>query len=231
MASRKKLNKMENKMETQEIKELNKEFETNEIIDYAKDIKLIYMKSKDIKVLKERIWKQQNKICPILGIEIPLDKAVLDHKHKLKSELPGPNKGTIRTFLDFRANALAGKMENAFKRYFGSDESKHPISLPEFLRNTADYLENGDYVETYDNTDIYYIHPNEVPKRIKVKKSQQNKINKYYLELYPRRKKIPKFTYMNDEVQRIMEDIKDLEIDKALAKAERQRKSKKGKEN
>jgi hypothetical protein len=188
------------------------------------------MKSKDIKVLKERIWKQQNKICPILGIEIPLDKAVLDHKHKLKSELPGPNKGTIRTFLDFRANALAGKMENAFKRYFGSDESKHPISLPEFLRNTADYLENGDYVETYNNIDVYYIHPNEVPKRIKLKKSEQNKINKYYLELYPRRKKIPKFTYMNNEVQRILDDIKDLEIDKALAKVERQRQRKAKKE-
>jgi len=217
-------------MANQELQKLNPEFKDNEIIDYDNDIKLIYMKSKDIKVLKERIWKRQNKICPILGIEIPLDKAVLDHKHKLKSDFPGPNKGTIRTFLDFRANALAGKMENAFKRYFGSDESKHPISLPEFLRNTADYLENGDYVETYDNTDIYYIHPNEVPKRIKIKKSEQNKINKYYLELYPRRKKIPKFTYMNDEVQRIMGDIKDLETDKALAKAEKQQQKKAKKE-
>jgi len=198
--------------------------DNNEIIDYDKNIKLVYMKSKDILTIKERIWKQHNEICPILGLKIPLNKAVLDHKHKLKATVPGPNQGTVRTFLDFRANALAGKMENAFKRYFGADESKHPISLPEFLRNTADYLENGDYVETYDEIDYYYIHPNEVPKRIKVKKSIQNKINKYYLELYPRRKKIPSFVYMSDEVQRILDDIKDLEIAKVLAKQERKQK-------
>lgn len=57
-------------------------------------IKLHYMKQPEIKILKEKLWLRNNKKCPILGIEVPLDKMVLDHKHKLKSDEPGPNKGT-----------------------------------------------------------------------------------------------------------------------------------------
>ena len=182
--------------------------------------KLIYMRQADIKILKEKIWLQNDKKCPVLGKEISLDKMVLDHKHKLKNDAPGPNQGTVREVLEFRVNALLGKFENGIKRY-GLDKDPD-FNLPTFLRNAADYFEKGDYTELdKDGNTLYYIHPNEVPKRIKVKKSEQNKINKYYLELYPRRKKIPTFTYKNDEVKRILEDIKDLEIDKALAKAER----------
>jgi hypothetical protein len=48
--------------------------------------------------------------------------------------------------------------------------------------------------------------------------------------LYPRRKKIPKFTYVSEEFIRIMDDIKDLEIDIALAKAERKANKNKKKE-
>jgi hypothetical protein len=39
----------------------------------------IEMKQADIKILKEKIWKQNNCKCPVLNKEIPLDKMVLDH--------------------------------------------------------------------------------------------------------------------------------------------------------
>ena len=45
---------------------------------------LIQLKQKNIKELKERLWLKNNKICPLLGIEVELDKMVLDHIHKLK---------------------------------------------------------------------------------------------------------------------------------------------------
>ena len=44
--------------------------------------KFIEMKGKDIKPLKEKIWKENGEQCPVLAKHIPLDKMVLDHKHK-----------------------------------------------------------------------------------------------------------------------------------------------------
>ena len=149
-------------------------------------MKLIYMKSKDIKILKEKLWKKNNKKCPLLNIEVPLDKMVIDHIHKLKSDNPSPQKGAVRNAIEFRANALEGKITNNWRRYFGADESKHPITLPEYLRNLADYLEKGAYKE--NNT--CYIHPNEVPKEPKVSKRNYNKCKKLYdkEEFIPKRK-------------------------------------------
>jgi len=162
-----------------------------------KQKELVFMKQSDIKILKEKIWKKNNKICPILGKEIPLENAVLDHKHKLKSEDCSHIKGAIRTHLDMRANALAGKIENNFTRYFGKNPE---IDLPSFLRNMADYLEKGSYFEIVDDKEIYYIHPNETPKRKKVKISEYKRVSKYYLDIFPRKKKvIKKPTYVNDD--------------------------------
>jgi len=155
---------------------------------------LIEMKPKDIKILKEELWNKNNKKCPLLDIEVPLDKIVLDHIHKLKHDEPSEQKGTIRNAIEFRANSMEGKITNNWKRYFGSDESKHLISLPNFLRNLADYLEEGSY---YDGN--YYIHPNEVPKEL-LRKSSYNKLKKLYgnsskkakFPAYPKSKKLTK---------------------------------------
>ena len=143
-------------------------------------IKFVEMKQKDIKTLKEKIWLQNNKRCPLLNIEVELDKCSLDHIHKLKSEAYDIEKGTIRNTLEFRANAMEGKITNNWKRYFGSDASKHPCTLPDFLRNLADYLENPSYCETYDNEDTYFIHPTEVPAVPKLMKSSYNKLQRVY---------------------------------------------------
>jgi len=143
---------------------------------------LIQLNQKDIKSLKRKLHEAQNNICPLLNAEIPLDKMTLDHKHKLKANPAGPNgDGLVRGAIDFRANAMEGKISNNWKRYFGADESKHPITLPQYLRNLADYLENPPCEQIY-------IHPSEKPKPKKLGKRVFNKIAKLYKEEYPKRK-------------------------------------------
>ena len=135
------------------------------------------MEQKDILELKTKLYHINNSMCPLLKTKIPLEKMVLDHIHKLKSESYSEQKGTVRNAIEFRANQLEGKITNAWKRYFGTDESKHPINLPDFLRNLADYLEKGAYSE--NNT--YFVHPTEVPKNPKVSKKSYNKLKKLFI--------------------------------------------------
>jgi len=143
---------------------------------------LIQLKQKDIKELKQKLHKEQHNICPLLNKKVPLNEMTLDHKHKLKANPAGPNgDGLCRGAIEFRANAIEGKISNNWKRYFGADESKHPISLPDFLRNLADYLENPPCEQIY-------IHPSEKPKPKKLGKRVFNKIAKLYKEEYPKRK-------------------------------------------
>jgi len=138
---------------------------------------IILMKQSDIKLLRDKLWEQNNGVCPLLNIEISKDKTVLDHIHKLKNENASEQKGTIRNAIDFRANAIEGKITNAYKRYFGADEEKHPIQLSAFLRNLADYLEKGAYMDEHGN---YYVHPNEKPKPKQLSKRNYNKLKKIY---------------------------------------------------
>lgn len=131
---------------------------------------LIQLKQKDLKDIKTKWWEENNKECPILKLEFPLNDMVIDHQHKLKSELPdSTGKGICRGSIQRFANALEGKIWNNFKR-MGLD--RH-ISLPEFLRNLADYLEKNKI-----NEDILYIHPLEEPKKPKLTKVSYNKLCK-----------------------------------------------------
>ena len=150
---------------------------------------LIQMKQKEIKELKTVLWESNDKICPLLKIAVDLDKMALDHIHKLVAEEPSEQKGTIRDAIEFRANAMEGKITNNWKRYFGADETKHPISLPDFLRNLADYLEAGAHEDKDGN---YYIHPSEAPKIKKLSKRNFNKLKKEY-GLSGQKKKFPEF--------------------------------------
>ncbi len=66
------------------------------------------------------------KKCPILCVKN--DKYVLDHDHQ---------SGLCRGVISNSANLFLGKIENAWIRFnFGAN-----ISLPQSLRNVADYLE------------------------------------------------------------------------------------------
>lgn len=168
---------------------------------------LIEMSYSDIKKLKEKLWLENNGKCPLLGIEIPLDKIVLDHIHKLKSEDPSEQKGTIRNAIEFRANSIEGRISNSWKRYFGADINNHPIDLPTFLRNLADYLEEGAYSDSDGN---YYIHPTEIKKEPKLSKRVFNKIAKLYREEYPKRKPLeyPKSGKATKKIKELSEKYK-----------------------
>lgn len=175
------------------------------------DKKLKQLKAKDLKDIKKEMWEKNNRICPLLGVPLDFDKAVVDHIHKLRDEDPDEQKGTIRDAIEFRSNAMEGKIVNNWRRYFGSDESNHPIDLPTFLRNLADYLEKGAY---QCDDGYYYIHPSEAPKEPKVKKSAYNKLVKMYKEKYPKKKipGYPKSKKMTKPLQKLFEefDIEDV---------------------
>lgn len=142
------------------------------------------LKTKDLKPLKKKWHEAQNNICPILRKEIPLDNMVIDHQHKLKSELPDETgKGICRGAISRFANALEGKITNNFKR-MGLD--KH-IDLPTFLRNLADYLDHN-HIED----EIKYIHPSEVTKEPKISKRNYKKLAKEYA-LSSKKAKFPEF--------------------------------------
>ncbi len=145
---------------------------------------LIQLNQKDLKPLKRKLHDAQDSICPLLGIKVPLEQMVVDHKHKLKANPAGPNgDGLVRGAIEFRANALEGKISNNWKRYYSADESKHPITLSNYLRNLADFLENPPCEQKY-------IHPSEKPKVKKLSKRVFNKIAKLYKAEYPRRKEL-----------------------------------------
>jgi hypothetical protein len=145
------------------------------------------MKTKDIKELRYKLWIRNNKKCPVLNKEIPFEKTALDHAHKKVNEDYDIDKGVIRECLEFRVNAVAGKIENSIKRY-GLDKDED-FDLPTFLRNLADYFERGAYV---DEEGYMYIHPKEVKKQPKLSKRQYNKLKKAFTEKYPN-KKFPEF--------------------------------------
>lgn len=134
------------------------------------------MKQKDIKILKEKIWKANNKKCPVLNKIIKLNKLALDHAHKRNDEEYSETKGVIRTALDFRVNAVLGKLENSLKRTGLIKEQD--FDLPTFLRNAADYFEKGSYKDKEGNL---YVHPSEVKKLPKVSKRNYNKLKKLYI--------------------------------------------------
>jgi|APSaa5957512576_1039674.scaffolds.fasta_scaffold101896_1 hypothetical protein len=154
-------------------------------------LELIQLKQKDIKKLKQELHEAHNGVCPLLGIEVPLDAMTLDHKHKRIVDPAGPNgNGLIRGAIEFRANAMEGKITNNWKRYFGANESTHPILLPDFLRNLADYLEDPPCEQIY-------IHPSEKPKSKILKKSCYNKLvkqvnGKQMVPVYHKKQKLTK---------------------------------------
>lgn len=139
--------------------------------------------------LREKLINECNEICPILQKKIPREKFVLDHQHKTSKEEMGSNGGAglCRGVMEFRCNALEGKITNNFKRLGLNKE----IELPLLLRNLADYLEQPN---------LPFIHPKEKPKQAKLMKSSYNKLvkelqNANYskpIPEYPKSKKLTK---------------------------------------
>ena len=151
---------------------------------------LIYINTSGIKDLRQSILQSQNYICPITKETLNVDNSVLDHKHKMyKDQQLGINGiGCVRGVLHRQVNVLEGKINNS---YYRLGLHKLDISLPDILRNLADYLEQ--------NT-TNYIHPTEVPRTPQFKKSCYNTLVKTLQSLgytkkipeYPKSKKLTK---------------------------------------
>ncbi len=144
--------------------------------------KLKQITHEQMRMLRFKQFLKQDKICPILKQVIGYEDSVWDHKHKTKAEKLGEDgKGLLRGVMHFQANSWEGKVTNAFKRY---GLHKFGISLPQCLRNLADYISAPPMKEKI-------VHPNERPKPKKLGKRDYNRIVKYYFEIYPNRRKLP----------------------------------------
>lgn len=133
---------------------------------------------------KEEHLKQKS-ICPILKKEFPISDMVVDHKHKAKKDpISKHTGGLIRGVIHNSANRIEGKITGAYKR-LGLEKQ---ISLPELLRNLADYLENPPL-------GYKYIHPSEETKEPKEKfyKRDYKLIEKYWSRVSPKAKKLPEY--------------------------------------
>ncbi len=156
-----------------------------------------YTTQKETQDIKKELYNIYNNKCPLLQENLPLEKIVADHQHKLKTEActnwNEGGKGLIRGAISFDANAIEGKITNAWSRY---GMNKYDISLPDFLRNLADYLE----CPPAKQCDMSYAYYTETPKRRKVKISDYKRVCKYYFVLYPNRRSLPKKpVYENEE--------------------------------
>lgn len=154
-----------------------------------KDKDLIQLKQKDLLPLKDKLHRAQGNVCPLLGIELPLEDMVIDHKHKLKRNPAGPNgDGLVRGAIGRFANAIEGKITNNWKRT--GLEYVEGTDLPTYLRNLADYLEDPPCEQIY-------IHPSEAPPIPRLKKSCYNTLVKEVngrqkVPAYPRSGKMTK---------------------------------------
>lgn len=77
-------------------------------------------------------YRQQNKpdFCPILGIPLAEEDAVLDHDHKT---------GRVRGVMHRQANVLVGKIENQYRRYMGKIQG---LDLASVLENVAAWVQD-----------------------------------------------------------------------------------------
>ena len=109
--------------------------------------------TKDVKEVREKLYKEQGGIDLITGLEIPDKQAVLDHCHDSQF---------VRAVLHRQTNAVLGKIENLEMRYLSW---WFDGTLSDFLRGCADYLDK--------QHEQKYLHPSFI-KKLQV---QFNKLN------------------------------------------------------
>lgn len=93
----------------------------------------------DVKRVREQLLLQQHGLDLLTREFIVPGQAALDHNHKTQF---------VRGVLSRQANAVLGKIENLWTRYLSY---WYNGTLPEFLRQCADYLERPE--------DTRYVHP------------------------------------------------------------------------
>jgi len=146
--------------------------------------KLKQLKQSDLKKVRKFYHRKQNSTCPILNQEFDISDMVVDHKHRKKSVKVGDqNCGLVRGVIQRSANVIEGKISNAYVRY---GLHKFNITLPAFLRNMADYIENPPLESKR------LIHPSESPKPKKLMKRSYKKLHTLYKK-NPTKGKFPPF--------------------------------------
>ena len=135
-------------------------------------MKFIEMKQKDLNILREKMFEEQNGKCKLCGEPLE-ERNHIDHQHMTKAETVGENgAGLVRGLICASCNTFEGKIWNGAKR-FGKFNNKI-----EWLESLVEYYKSGSYQDKDSN---FYIHPNEVPKENKkLKKSAYNKLKKIY---------------------------------------------------
>jgi hypothetical protein len=92
------------------------------------------LKQREIKEWREKLVAQQFHLCPLCGLKLNKEDAVLDHCHKT---------GLIRGALHSGCNAMLGKLENAHVRMgkMFSDDQFMSMAPSSWYYVTADYSE------------------------------------------------------------------------------------------
>lgn len=159
---------------------------------------MIYLKSKDVKELREKLHEEQNCVCPVCNEVTSHDSTTLDHQHKLfkSQELHENGAGEIRGVLCFVCNAFEGMV---LSKYVRQGLHKKDISQSDLLRNLANYLER-------DN--LPYVHPSEVPKPDKIKKQSYKKL----LKVYAGKAKFPEYPASGKLTKRLKELFEEYDI-------------------
>lgn len=148
------------------------------IINFVKHKTARQVSSNELKIIRSVFHTVQHFRCPIFKKEFPEENMVVDHLHSKHSKLLNiKNPGCIRGVIHRQANSFEGKIANIMIRL---GLHKFGISLPELLRNMADYLEKPP---------LPFIHPNEKPKALKLMRSSYNEL----VKAYKGRKTIPPF--------------------------------------
>ena len=150
---------------------------------------IVQLKSKTIKTMRETLLSKQKGLCTVCGK--PVRDPTLDHEHIKKVR----GTGLIRSTVCSRCNTYIARIEN--------NAARHGIKLrelPDVLRRMASHLE--------DQKDM--IHPSEVPKRKKVGARDWNRVRKYYFDVFPGRRLLPKRpTYITDSWLEIKQAVDD----------------------
>lgn len=122
----------------------------------------------------------QKGICPVTGQWMEFDDCVVDHIHATKNDIVGEDgKGCIRGIIHRNVNSAEGSAYSSYKR-----------------RGVAHLMSYGDYLialgEFINNPPLLHLnlgHPTEKPKAQLLKKSQFNRVLKYWSQTHPKKKK------------------------------------------
>lgn len=111
----------------------------------------------EVRKIKLALLKEQKNKDALTGLPLEPSDAVLDHCHKSQY---------VRAVLHRQTNAALGRIENLYTR---SLAWWYPLSLPEFLRQSADYIER--------QPDKRYLHPGWM-KKLKIEFNKLNEAGK-----------------------------------------------------